>query len=931
MQLVVPVVLCLEGVGTGAAATKPAVPTLKDIRGRQVTLDAEAPVDVSSEEVIRQYERVLELGSSDPRLQAEALRRLGDLKLEIDEEARGADSTAAADPARLREAIGIYESLVRSYPDSARNDMVLYQLARAYEADSRPAEALATLDRLVREHPQSKRIAEAQFRKGEIHFSNGRYAEAQRAYAALVALGPDTSFYEQGLYKQGWSLFKQNLSDDSSATFLSLLDRVLARGGVLRNRNELTRPEQELTEDTFRALAVTFADLEGPVTLDDAIRARGMPVYGHLLYDSLGNLYIEKGRFQDAAQAYAAFVKQRPDDLNAPVLQLRAIEAYQKGGFESLVLKGKEDFVERYALTSTYWANRSPADAPEVVAILKSNLKDLAQYHHAKAQKSKQAEDFVAAARWYGAMLQSFPTDPEAPSNRYLLAEVLFEGGQFAEAAGEYARTAYDYPIHSRSAEAGYASLVSYQRQETRLEGAPKAVWHRQLIENELMFANTFVEHQEAAAVLTKAAEDLFALNEFDRTIEVAQQVLQRQPGVDSKRQRTAATLLAHSLFDRGRFAEAEQAYLKVQSLLPPGDPDQSATVERLAAAIYKQAESKQAAGTTESAVDDFLRVALLAPTSKVRANAEFDAASLLMKEKQWVRAADVLIAFRRAHPGHEFEPEVTRSLAVAYLESGRGLEAAAEFEKVAARTTEAPEVRRAALWQAAELYEKSKSLVPAAAAFTAYVQQYPQPFDTAMDARQRLADIAEASRDVRLRERLLQDIVRADQSAGAARNDRSRYLAARATLVLVEPEVASFNSIRLTVPLAKSLKAKRTAMERVLSAYGKALDYQVAEVTTAATFGMAEVYRQLGSDLLSSERPKDLDADAREQYDVLLEEQAFPFEEKAIELYQANARRAGEGVYDPWVQRSFETLAKLMPARYAKSERSEDYVPELR
>lgn len=931
MQLVVPVVLCIEGVSTGAAATKPAVPTLKDIRGREVSLDTEAPVDVSPEEVIRQYERVLALGSSDPRLQAEALRRLGDLKLEIDEEFRGADSTAVADPARLREAIGIYESLVRNYPDSARKDMVLYQLARAYEADSRPAEALATLDRLVREHPLSKRMAEAQFRKGEIQFSNGRYAEAQRAYASLVALGPDTAFYEQGLYKQGWSLFKQNLSDESSATFLSLLDRVLARSGVLRNRNELTRPEQELTEDAFRALAVTFADLEGPVTLDAAIRAKGMPVYGHLLYGSLGNLYIEKGRFQDAAQAYAAFVRQKPDDLNAPVLQLRAIEAYQKGGFESLVLKGKEDFVERYALTSTYWANRKPADAPEVVEILKSNLKDLAQYHHAKAQKSKHTEDFVAAARWYGAMLQSFPTDPEAPSNRYLLAEVLFEGGQFAEAASEYARTAYDYPIHPRSAEAGYASLVSYQKQEARLEGAPKAAWHRQLIENELMFGSTFVEHQEAGAVLTKAAEDLFALNEFDRTIEVAQQVLQRQPSVDPKRQRTAATLLAHSLFERERFAEAEQAYLKVQSLLPPGDPDQSATVERLAASIYKQAETKQAAGTTESAVDDFLRVALLAPTSKVRANAEFDAASLLMKDKQWVRATDVLVAFRGAHPGHEFEPEVTRSLAVAYLESGRGLDAAIEFEKVAARTTETREVRRAALWQAAELYEKSRSLVPATAAFTTYVQQYPLPFDAAMDARQRLADIAETNHDVRLRERWLQDIVRADQSAGTVRNDRSRYLAARATLVLVEPEVASFNSIRLAVPLAKSLKAKRTAMERVLAAYGKALDYQVAEVTTAATFGMAEVYRQLGSDLLSSERPKDLDADAREQYDVLLEEQAFPFEEKAIELYQANTRRAGEGVYDPWVQRSFETLAKLMPARYAKSERSEDHVPDLR
>jgi hypothetical protein len=73
------------------------------------------------------------------------------------------------------------------------------------------------------------------------------------------------------------------------------------------------------------------------------------------------------------------------------------------------------------------------------------------------------------------------------------------------------------------------------------------------------------------------------------------------------------------------------------------------------------------------------------------------------------------------------------------------------------------------------------------------------------------------------------------------------------------------------------------------------------------------------------------LDAEALEQYDVLLEEQAYPFEEKAIELHQANTKRASEGIYDESVQKSFAVLAKLMPARYAKGEIGEDYVPTLR
>ena len=62
----------------------------------------------------------------------------------------------------------------------------------------------------------------------------------------------------------------------------------------------------------------------------------------------------------------------------------------------------------------------------------------------------------------------------------------------------------------------------------------------------------------------------------------------------------------------------------------------------------------------------------------------------------------------------------------------------------------------------------------------------------------------------------------------------------------------------------------------------------------------------------------------------MLLEEQAFPFEEKAIELHILNAQRAAAGVYDEWVRRSFARLAELSPARYARTERREAYVADI-
>src|SRR4030095_474193 len=190
-----------------------------------------------------------------------------------------------------------------------------------------------------------------------------------------------------------------------------------------------------------------------------------------------------------------AFAKRRPDDRYAPSLQMRTIEAYQKGGFASLVLEGKQAFVERYAFGSPFWQSRTIADAPEVAAQLKTTQKDLAEYFHAKAQKSKAVEDYTAAARWYRAMLDSFPQDAEAPATRYLLGEVLFESGRYAEAAREYEPTAYDYPLHAKASAAGYAALIAYQKHESALTGESKALWHRQGLQSSPLFPSRFPQH----------------------------------------------------------------------------------------------------------------------------------------------------------------------------------------------------------------------------------------------------------------------------------------------------------------------------------------------------------------------------------------------------------------------------------------------------
>ena len=118
--------------------------------------------------------------------------------------------------------------------------------------------------------------------------------------------------------------------------------------------------------------------------------------------------------------------------------------------------------------------------------------------------------------------------------------------------------------------------------------------------------------------------------------------------------------------------------------------------------------------------------------------------------------------------------------------------------------------------------------------------------------------------------------------------------------------------------------------MKRALAAYRKTDSYAVQQFSTLATYRMARIYQILSADLMASKRPANLDALALEQYELLLEEQAFPIEEKAIAVFEANARRTREGLYDEWIQRSFDQLAKLLPARYNKPEQGITFSPEI-
>src|SRR5439155_12897610 len=227
--------------------------------------------------------------------------------------------------------------------------------------------------------------------------------------------------------------------------------------------------DERRVADTYRVISLSFSNLGGPDAVREYYSHIGNRSYEDHVYNNLGEHYLDKLRYDDAAKTYKTFVTLYPNHRNSPRFSMRVIETFTQGGFPKLVLESKREFASRYGLQAEYWKHVKPEGAPEVLAYLKANLKDLATHYHAQYQSGKEADEKAAsyreARRWYGEYLESFPTDADSPPINYRLADLLLENKDFGEAAKEYERTAYGYPAHPQSAAAGYAAVYAYRQQ----------------------------------------------------------------------------------------------------------------------------------------------------------------------------------------------------------------------------------------------------------------------------------------------------------------------------------------------------------------------------------------------------------------------------------------------------------------------------------
>ncbi len=943
-------------------------PTLATLTNRSVEIPVDTGVASNEAQAMAAYRAYLDVARSAPQ-RPEVMRRLADLEMDLADR-KSADVGVTPD---YKAAVAQYEKVLKEHPNSPGNDRVLYQIARAQEQGGDLEAALKTLTRVAKDYPDTMHRDEVHFRRGELLFATRDYAGAGEAYATVLKSSATTPFTERAQYMRGWSLFKQAKLDEALEPFFKVLD--LKLGGRASPGPDplahLTRADRELLEDTHRVMSLALANLEGAASIGKFAGGEARRGYEHRVYIELAELYLKQDRPKDAADTLAFYARLRPLATPAPELLARVIDIHESRGFPTLALESKRDFVTRYGRTSEFRkanAEGWQAAQPRV----KTHLAELARHHHAATQQTKARADLQEAVRWYRELLTAFPDDAEVVPQRFLLAELLFEDKQFLPAIVEYETVAYGAPTDAlaaiagvtvaasvpdkptspstassvpqstaapfvKAADAGYAALLGYVEQLKAAPGAGERVaLQRASIASALRFSAGFPADSRVGRVTTNAAESLLAMGDGEGATKVARQAL-AGPATAAE-QRTAWTVIAVSAFDRYQFAQAEQAFGQAIERAGSGTPQANELAERRAAAIYKQGDASRAAGRMREAIGHFERLASLAPQSAMRAAAQFDVATALIGLKDWGAAATSLEDFRGRYPSHALQADVPAKLALAYTEQKRWSAAAGEYDRIAAGAAD-PALRRSAQWQVAELHEKAlaEAAAPGAArklaiaAYERYVAAWPQPLEPATEARWKLVQLTRADGQGAKSLVWTRALRTLELAGGEARTARSQGLSSLAAIELTQPLREAYEKVKLVEPLAANLKQKKARMEALFKAYAEASADGAAEAVTAATFHTAALYQDFGKAMLGSQRPRNLKKLELEQYNVLLEEQAFPFEEKAIQLHETNARRTAQGLYDDWIKKSLAALATLKPVRWAKAERSEEALDAIR
>ena len=885
-------------------------------------------------DIRKAYSEYLQFASKEENSRLDAINRLAELEFELsgklhkENENLTKDNNQELDDRlyneRLDKTIKLLSTSLKDYPDAKGNDKILYQLAKAYDhrGDNDSSEKYLLL--LVRKYPKSTFYIESQFRLAEILFSKGNYIQAEDTYTDIIGSRKNNIFFEKALFKRGWARFKQEYYLEAVDDYLAAVDY-----HNFDEYNQLSASQLRQFNEYFRAVGLSFSYLGGAESLNYYFKSNPNFKYIFYSYSHVSDIYLKQQRYSDAVETLKFFIANNKNSDEIPISRLKIIEIWKSSGFAKKAAEEIDVLYKNYHPDSKYWLTKKLSNGEifkKVNSRLKENILLASSYYHKLYQENYKTHDFEQANKWYSRYIKNYKSSARKDNIFYLYANLLKKHRQYGKALEFYELAAYDGNIILNKKAAYATVLLSDKIYKLKSTKNKQQVLNKH-IKYATLYTQLYSNDKDTPKIILHAAELAFQTSQFNKSIELADSI---SNNIKSASKTKATILKAHAYFKLNQFGNAESAYFYAYTSKYSSPKEKQQLLDKTALSIYKQAESSKSNRDIKEAIAHFTRIAIIAPSSSIAETGFYDGIALSIAHKQWGLSIHNIQKFKKIYPNSKYKNDVTKKLSIAYLQSNQSIKAAKEFETIS-DFEDNKDIKTAALWQAAEIYESKNDITEAIRSYEIYADKYKTPFPQYMESMLKLTKLYEKIHNKKKIKYWQNSIIKADKKTiSKYKTDRTRYITSLSSLNLAKSEHNTFTKQKLILPLNISLRKKKYVMQKAVKYYGQASKYGIADTATESTNAIADIYKSFSKAVLSSQRPKGLSPDELEQYVILLEDKAFPFEDKAIEFYEANMSHIKDGVYNKWVRQSHIQLRELFPTRYKRTAKLDRYINEI-
>jgi len=624
------------------------------------------------------------------------------------------------------------------------------------------------------------------------------------------------------------------------------------------------------------------------------------------------------------------YILSNKNSLNTPYAYLEIMNIWQKGGFSEKLNFTINRFYTAYNPSSTYWSNNvSKAELRlSIKQSLKKHILQMTTHFHKRYQKTGKNKDFRVAEQWYLRYLEHYKDHVNKDNVNYLYAELLSSANKEAKGLPYYEKSAYDNKI-ILDKNSAYATIITTDKLVEKYKGTIER--KNRYLSKHIEYSNRFIQlypnDKRSFKIQLHAAELALANKKYTEAISLSNQQINSKSTKDQIRINIIA---AQAFFNLKNYQRAEEIYTSILPSIIKNTRNHANLADNIALAIYKQGETAKKSNKLVAAAEHFKRASYIVPQSKHSPTGLYDSIAILMKLKDWHDVIKTITIFKKLYPKHKYTNNITKNLSIAYLNTNQDIKAANEYENLSNIDSNS-EVKKISLLQAAKLYEQKNNYISAIRSYAKYTSKYKTPYTQYLESMNKLATLYKQTNQPKKEFLSLKTIIKEDQNiAKKHKTSRTNYIASNSYLLLATKAENRYKKQSLTRPLKKNLKKNKKHMQSTIKLYGKASSYKLSEPTSQATYSIADIYLDFSKALLNSELPPGLSNTEKEQYKILLEDKAFPFEEKSIEFHEINMTQTKNNIYNHWIKMSKQKLIELYPVRYNRDFKIDGYVNVL-